>query len=72
MAIPYLLLDASLLDKSQLSQADARSDCELLPYHFSKHFGEKYVTRIHLANYPPTLWFPGNQRTIYRFLTYTL
>ena len=44
--------------KSQLSQADARSDCELLPYHFPKHFGENfYITRLHLANYPPTLWF---------------
>ena len=61
--------------RSQLSRAAARSDCELLPYHFPKHFVEKFnVTRIHLANYSPTLWLPGHRRTIYRFffLTYTL
>ena len=61
--------------RSQLSRAAARSDCELLPYHFPKHFVEKFnVTRIHLANYSPTLWLPGHRRTIYRFFfpTYTL
>ena len=68
MVIPYLLLDASPLD-SQLSRADARSDCELLPCYFPKHpLVKKFnVTRIHLANYSPTLWFPGHRRTIYRF-----
>ena len=54
--------------KVNFFRADARSDWELLPYHFPKHFGEKFnVTRIHLANYSPALWFPSHRCTIYRF-----
>ena len=58
--------------ESQLSRADARSNCQLLPYYFTKYPGEELnLSRVHLANYSTTLWIPSYWRTIYRLFRHT-
>lgn len=43
--------------KSQLSQADARSNCQLLPHYFMQYPGEELnLSRVHLSNYSTTIW----------------
>lgn len=43
--------------KSQLSQADARSNCQLLPHYFMQYPGKELnLSRVHLSNYSTTIW----------------